>query len=61
VYTVDYVTPDSAATATAILGGQKTHMGVFGLHQDAVFANCSSAAGREINSILHEAHLEGEN
>ncbi|ELT93921.1 hypothetical protein CAPTEDRAFT_124483 [Capitella teleta] len=60
VYTVDYITPDSAATGTALLCGQKTHFGVIGLSQDAQYSNCSSVDGNELNSILDEADAAGK-
>ncbi|ELU03915.1 hypothetical protein CAPTEDRAFT_122379, partial [Capitella teleta] len=60
VYTVDYITPDSAAAGTALLCGQKTHFGVIGLSQNAQYGNCSSVDGNELKSILDEANTVGK-
>ena len=52
-------TPDSGATATAMMCGVKTSSGVIGLNQHAVRANCSSASGNDVKSALIHAQEGG--
>ena len=59
-YNIDAQTPDSAGTATAYLSGVKTRIGVIGLDGHAVFGDCKSSKGAEINSILDWAHRAGK-
>ncbi|XP_073700813.1 intestinal-type alkaline phosphatase [Garra rufa] len=58
-YNVDQQMPDSAATATAYLCGVKANYGTLGLSAAARRANCSSAKGNEVKSILHHAKMAG--
>lgn len=52
VYSVDRQTPDSAATATALMCGVKTNTGVLGLKETVQKENCEATAGQEVTSIL---------
>lgn len=51
VYSSDRQTPDSAATATALLCGVKTNSQLIGVDDSAVVGNCSSQFGAEINCM----------
>ncbi|KAI2650138.1 alkaline phosphatase-like protein [Labeo rohita] len=59
-YNVDQQMPDSAATATAYLCGVKANYGTLGLSAAARRADCSSAKGNEVKSILHHAKMAGK-
>ena len=51
VYSSDRQTPDSGATATALLCGVKTNSQLVGLDDSAVVGNCTSQFGAEINCM----------
>ena len=59
VYSVDYQTPDSAPTATAMVCGEKTLDGIISLSQNAIPGNCTAQIGNEIDSILTHALRAG--
>ncbi|XP_033751098.1 uncharacterized protein LOC117335220 isoform X2 [Pecten maximus] len=52
IYSVDRQTPDSAATATALMCGVKTNNGVLGVKETVQKENCGATAGQEVKSIL---------
>ncbi|CAF2795528.1 unnamed protein product [Rotaria sp. Silwood2] len=54
-YCTDHQTPDSAATATALLCGVKTTLGTIGLDGRVSRANCLSSHGTHVDSILNWA------
>jgi len=58
-YSVDMQTPDSAATATALLAGVKTRSGVIGLTDAARRGDCASAKGAMARSLLELAEAAG--
>ena len=58
-YATDFQTSDSAATATAMVGGEKTINDVVSCNQETILSNCSSCIGNEVKSILHYAIEEG--
>ena len=47
---------DSAGSATALVSGVKTKSMLLGLKGKAIYGECKSQKGNEINSILHMAH-----
>lgn len=59
-YSVDHQTAESAATATALLCGEKTMNSIVACNQQAVYEDCSTAAGNEIPSILTHALNAGQ-
>ncbi|GGO78898.1 alkaline phosphatase [Marinobacterium nitratireducens] len=59
-YNVDAQTPDSAGTATAMMTGVKTDMGVLGVDEDIERGNCSTVAGNELTTALELAELAGK-
>ena len=59
-YSVDYQTPDSAATATAMLCGEKTNNDVIAANQNTTLDDCASQIGNEIPSILTHALNAGK-
>jgi alkaline phosphatase len=58
-YNVDAQTPDSAGTATALLSGVKTLMGVIGVDQTVKRGNCAAMAGHKVTSFLERAASAG--
>jgi len=57
---VDHQVPDSAATATAFLGGVKTNMGVIGVNQNVGRGNCIDVTDRTlVESILRRSLNDG--
>lgn len=58
-YNTNQQTPDSAGTATAILSGVKTKAGVIGLSEEARRADCGSATGQELTTIVDLAEDAG--
>ncbi|XP_028407457.1 alkaline phosphatase-like [Dendronephthya gigantea] len=58
-YNTDAQIPDSAGTATAFACGVKTDAGILGLNEKAKFADCKSAKGNEVLSILTYAEMAG--
>jgi len=58
-YNVDAQTPDSAGTATAILSGVKTSMGVIGVDQTVKRGDCAAMAGHKVTSFLERAASAG--
>lgn len=59
-YNTDAQTPDSAGTATAMVTGVKTDIGVLGLHQDAERSDCSTVAGNELVTALELSEIAGK-
>ena len=59
-YNTDAQTPDSAGTATALVSGVKTDIGVVGLHEDAIRSECTSVAGNELVTALELAEIAGK-
>ncbi|KAL5012742.1 hypothetical protein ScPMuIL_011293 [Solemya velum] len=59
-YNTDQQTPDSAGTATAIMSGIKTKIGIIGLHAGAKHRDCNSSKGTELNTILDWSHEKGK-
>lgn len=58
-YNVNAQTPDSAGTMTAIMSGVKTDVGVIGVDEDIVRADCSTVSGNELVSALELAEISG--
>jgi alkaline phosphatase len=58
-YNIDYQTPDSAATATAILCGVKARLGTIGVDGRAHRSNCPSSNSIHVFSILDWAQQAG--
>ncbi|CAF0782020.1 unnamed protein product [Rotaria sordida] len=58
-YCTDHQTPDSAATATALLCGVKTSFGTIGIDGRASRGNCLSSHGTHVDSILKWAQELG--
>ncbi len=58
-YNVDSQTPDSAGTATAMLSGVKTRVGVIGVNQQVPKSDCSAQSGNEVTSLLEMAEQSG--
>ena len=50
-YNVDAQVPDSAATATAILSGQKTRIGVLNVHQSVERGDCEGAQDHRLPTL----------
>ncbi|KAM9318612.1 alkaline phosphatase, tissue-nonspecific isozyme [Pholidichthys leucotaenia] len=59
-YSVDFMIPDSAATATAYLCGVKTNLNVIGVSAAARNGVCKSQKGNEVTSILKWAKDAGK-
>ncbi|XP_047444343.1 alkaline phosphatase-like [Mugil cephalus] len=59
-YNVDQQMPDSAATATAYLGGVKANYGTLGVSAATPRYNCSLTFGNEVKSVLHRAKNAGK-
>ncbi|XP_038068809.1 alkaline phosphatase, tissue-nonspecific isozyme-like isoform X2 [Patiria miniata] len=60
-YNVDSQVADCASTATALLTGVKTKNRMIGLNGKAIPGDCTSAAGKEVDSILKVAKNAGWN
>lgn len=58
-YSHDTQVPDSAATATAIVSGVKTRIGVLGVSSGVETGNCASAKGLEVPSLFDLAEQSG--
>ena len=58
-YTTDHMTADSAATATAMLCGEKTINDAVCVNQNVSLAECATQAGNHLKSILHHSIEEG--
>lgn len=58
-YNTNQQTPDSAGTMTAMMTGRKTLAGVIALDQGVTRAQCSSASGRELKTLLEVAEDSG--
>ncbi|MEI6897281.1 MAG: alkaline phosphatase [Psychromonas sp.] len=58
-YNVNAQTPDSAGTMTAIMSGVKTDVGVIGVNENIVRADCSTTSGNELISALELAEIAG--
>ena len=56
-YNVNAQTPDSAGTMTAIMSGVKTDVGVIGVDEDIVRADCSTVSGNELVTALELAEI----
>jgi alkaline phosphatase len=65
VYGSDRQVPESAQTATAILGGVKTNFNIVGLRDSVARADCHSQSSQgkaaEVDSIIRHAIKEGTN
>ncbi|XP_064611065.1 alkaline phosphatase-like [Liolophura sinensis] len=60
-YSLDYQTPDSAATATAFLGGVKTKSGVLGYDGRVKYGYCNTTSPQaEVDSIVQWSIAEGK-
>jgi len=59
-YSVDYQTPDSANTATAILSGVKTRKYMIGVSARARVGNCLTQEGNELETVIDWAHMAGK-
>ncbi|HBN15985.1 MAG TPA: hypothetical protein DD407_13180 [Pseudohongiella sp.] len=62
-YNTNQQTPDCAGTMTAMMSGIKTRAGLIGVNQHVNRADCASAMGNEVPSLmLHAArHLTSLN
>ena len=58
-YSYDTQVPDSAATATAIVTGVKTRIGVLGVSSAVETGNCESGKGLELPSLFDLAEQSG--
>lgn len=58
-YNTDSQTPDSAGTATAMLSGVKTKIGVLGVNDKIIRADCSTIAGSSVPTLLEKAEIAG--
>ncbi|XP_060098723.1 alkaline phosphatase-like [Heteronotia binoei] len=59
-YNVDRQVADSAGTGTAYLCGVKANAKTLGVSATAVYNQCNTTFGNEVNSILHRAKLAGK-
>ncbi|XP_053406541.1 alkaline phosphatase, tissue-nonspecific isozyme-like [Mercenaria mercenaria] len=60
-YNVDFMTPDSAGTATAMLCGVKTNVATLGLDGRAVYSDCAASENAgQLDSLLHWAQAAGK-
>ena len=59
-YNVDAQVPDSAATATAILSGQKTRIGVLNVHQSVERGDCEGARENRLPTLADLAAGAGK-
>jgi len=58
-YNTDSQTPDSAGTATAMLSGVKTKIGVVGVNDNIVREDCSTVAESTVPTLLEQAEEAG--
>lgn len=58
-YNTDSQVPDSAGTASAMLTGVKTRIGMLGLNENAVYGDCASARGNSVPTLLEHAERAG--
>ncbi len=58
-YNTDSQTPDSAGTATAMLSGVKTKIGVVGLNDKVISQDCSSTKASMVPTLLELAEEQG--
>ena len=58
-YNVNSQVPDSAGTATAMLAGVKTRIGVIGVAADVAYDDCASAAAHAVPTLLEHAERAG--
>ena len=58
-YNTDSQTPDSAGTATAMLSGVKTKIGVVGLNDKVISGDCASEKNSFVPTILEQAEDAG--
>jgi len=58
-YNVDSQVADSAGTMSAIMTGEKTRIGVFGISANVVQSDCPAALASELPSLLEEAEERG--
>ncbi|XP_062987862.1 alkaline phosphatase-like [Elgaria multicarinata webbii] len=58
-YNVDRQVADSAGTGTAYLCGVKTNAKTLGVSAAAIYGQCNTTFGNEVDSILHRAKLSG--
>lgn len=59
-YSHDFMTPDSAATATALLSGVKTRTRSIGVDSRAPSADCAASKGTEVESLATLAKRRGK-
>lgn len=59
-YTTDYMTTDSAASATAYLCGVKTKYQALGVDNNVVLKDCSTVEGARVTSLLDWSLAEGK-
>ena len=59
-YNTNQQTPDSAATATAFLSGEKAQAGTLGVNQHVTRGHCQTEANNHLKSILHHSHDAGK-
>ena len=60
-YSTTHQTPDSAATATAFLTGQKTTQGTLGVGQGTPRGNCAESKKHPLKSILKHSQDKSKN
>lgn len=58
-YNTDFQTPDSAGTATAMLSGVKTKIGVLGVNDKIIREDCSTIANSSVPTLLEKAEEAG--
>lgn len=58
-YSHDTQVPDSAATATAIFAGIKTHNGMIGIGPEAALNDCASGKNHHLTSLVGLAQAQG--
>lgn len=58
-YNTDAQVADSAGTMSAIMTGEKTRIGVFGIHADVPYDDCRGALANELPTLLEEAEDRG--
>lgn len=58
-YNTDSQTPDSAGTATAMLTGAKTRIGMLNVSQQGAYGDCAGSKGGELASALEIAEAAG--
>ena len=58
-YNTDSQTPDSAGTATAMLSGVKTKIGVLGVNDNVIREDCSTVSESSVPTLLEQAEEAG--